>query len=416
VLILGGILMEKVKRLEGQKRLAGLIANHYNGAREIEKTKTQPIAWTTTGSPNEILWAMDFYVQFPEAYSATCGARHVAHQHCEVSESHGYEHHLCTYCRNSVGATLSDIEGPGSFEPLARPDFLLTTSNSCILITKWWEHLSRSWMIPLINIDSPVMVPAVDEKDIYGHVKRQCENLIKYLEGFTGKKFDYDRLKEVVTNAKSSADGYREMLNVNKKTPVAATFFDLMGHNFPNLVLRYKPETGEHYRMMAAEMNQRVRDGISAMPNMKYRVYWDGIPYWFAIKTLSEKLQQLDMCLVTSNYFEIFTFAGLDPARPLDSIAETTAKFYLNRSVEYKAETTEKLFRDYHCDAGIFAYALSCKPFSISMHYIADRIQNKLDVPVTIVEGDLVDETFYNEEKNNIKLQALAETIASKKK
>jgi hypothetical protein len=38
-----------------------------------------------------------------------------------------------------------------------------------------------------------------------------------------------------------------------------------------------------------------------------------------------------------------------------------------------------------------------------------------LDVPVTIIEGDLVDETFYDGERNNIKLQTLAETLAARK-
>jgi len=403
-------------RLEAQKRLGKLIQEHYSYAREVEKKKDQFIAWTTSGAPNEILWTMDFFVQFPEAYAATCGARHAAHAHCVITEAHGYERHLCTYCRNSLGSTLAEIEGKEAFDPLARPDFLLVANNSCILITKWWEHLSHYWKIPMINIDSPLIVPGMDQKEIVDHVKRQCMDLINFLEGFTGKKFDYDRLKEIVANGKRSAEGYREVLNANRHDPVPATFFDLIGHNFPNLVLRFKPEAEEHYKMMKAELDQRISDGIVPMPNMKYRLYWDGVPYWFAIRNLSEKLQNLGMCLVTSTYFEVFAFERIDPSRPLDSVAENTAMFYLNRSVNYKAEVTEKIFKDFHLDAGVFAYALSCKPFSISMHYIADTIQKKLSAPVTIIEGDLVDETFYDEERNNMKLQALAETLAAKKR
>lgn len=402
------------QRLESQKRLGKLILEHYSGAHEVKRSKSQPIAWASTGAPNEILWAMDFYVQYPEAYAATCGARHAAHAHCEITEAHGYERHLCTYCRNSLGSSIADIEGKVTFEPLARPDFLLVSNSSCILITKWWEHLSHYYQIPLINIDCPLIVPEMNEGEIVAHVKRQCLDLISFLESFTGKKFDYDRLQEIVANGKRSADNYREMLNANKHDPVPATFFDLMGHNFPNLVLRYKPEVGEHYRLMKEELDQRISDGIVPMPDIKHRVYWDGIPYWFAIRDLSEKLQGLGMCLVTSAYFELFAFDRLDPSRPLDSVAENTALFYLNRSVSYKSETTEKIFKDYKIDAGIFAYALSCKPFSISMHYIADHVQTKLGKPITIIEGDLVDETFYDEERNNMKLQALAETLASK--
>ncbi len=404
------------QRLEAQHRLGGLIQKHYGRAREIERTREQPIAWASTGAPNEILWAMGFFVQFPEAYAATCGARHAAHAHCAVTEARGYERHLCTYCRNSIGASLAEMEGTGAFEPLARPDFLLVSNNSCILITKWWEHLSHYWKIPMINIDSPLVVPGMDRGDIIGHVKRQCIDLIQFLEDFTKKRFDHDRMKEIVENGKRSADGYRGMLDASRHDPVPASFFDLIGHNFPNLVLRYDPASAEHYEQMKTELDMRIAGGVAAAPGMKYRLYWDGVPYWFAIRNLYEKLRNFGMSLVTSTYFEVFAFENLDPSHPLDSVAENTAMFYLNRSVGYKTETTERIFRDFHLDGGVFAYASSCKPFSISMHYIADTVRKKLGAPVTIIEGDLVDETFYDEERNNTKLQALAEALAAKRK
>jgi benzoyl-CoA reductase/2-hydroxyglutaryl-CoA dehydratase subunit BcrC/BadD/HgdB len=405
-----------VRRLEGQKRLGKLIMAHYGGALEIEKTKSKQIAWVSAGAPTEILWAMDFCVQFPEAYAATCGARHVGHAHCEITEAHGYEHHLCTYCRNSLGAALAQQEGLETFEPLAKPDFLLVANSSCILITKWWEHLSHLWNIPLFNIDCPLVIPAIDEKLLVDNVKRQLLDLIAFLEKFTGRKFDYDRLQEIVANGKRSSINYKAMLEASKHDPVPATFFDIMGHNFPNLAMRYLPEAAEHYRLMKEELDQRIAAGIVPMSNIKYRIYWDGIPYWFAIRELSEKLESLGMCLVTSGYFDLFTFDRLDPDRPLESVAENMALMILNHNVSYKAGVTEKIFRDYNLEAGIFAYAQSCKPFSITMRYIAEHVQKTLDVPVTIIEGDLVDETFYDGERNNMKLQALAETLAARKR
>ncbi len=405
------------QRMDGQKRLAKLIMSHYGGALEIDKTRSQPIAWVSAGAPNELLWAMDFFIQFPEAYAATCGARHFGHTHCEITEAHGYEHHLCTYCRNSLGSTIALQEGKETFEPLARPDVLIVANSSCILITKWWEHLSHLWNIPLFNIDCPLVVSEDNEKEIIEHVKRQCLELITFLEKFTGKKFDYDKLQEITINAKRSTDNYRSMLKANMNNPVPATFFDIMGHNFPNLALRYKPEAGEHYRLMTEELNQRITDGVIPMPisDMKYRIYWDGIPYWFAIRSLSEKLQSLGMCLVTSGYFDLFAFDRLDPAHPFDSVAEGVATMILNHNPSYKAAITERIFREYNLDGGIFAYAQSCKPFSITMRYISDYIQKKLDVPITMIEGDLIDHTFYDEERNNMKLQALAETLAARK-
>lgn len=403
------------QRLEGQKRLGELINQHYQEALEIQNNKSRLVAWSTTGAPNELLWAMDIYVQYPEAYAATCGGRHAAHDQCIVAEREGFERHLCTYCRNSLGATVLEVEGNKAFAPLAKPDFLFVASNTCILVTKWWENLSEYWNIPLFNIDCPLIFEEIGEAELIAYVKKQCEDLVAFLEKLTGKKMDYDRLKEIVANGKEAAIAYREMFDTNMHDPAPATYFDLMAHNFPNLVLRYKPETVDHYRKMKAELEDRIAKGINAFPQMKYRVYWDGIPYWFAMKNLSEKLKSLGMCLVASNYTEIFAYDRLDPQRPLDSIAETTALQYLNRSVSFKLERTKEIFRSYKVDAGIFAYAQSCKPSSISMHFIADKIRTDMGIPVAMIEGDLVDETFYNEERNNIRMEALAESLQKAK-
>lgn len=406
------------KRLEAQKRLGKMIAEHYEGAHAVKKAGSQSIVWAGSGAPNEILWAMDLYPQFPEPYAATCGAKHLAHANCEFTESHGYEHHLCTYARNSIGLSLAEIEDKGAVEPLARPDFLLSSNNSCILATKWWEHLSHYWKVPLISIDCPIITPGVNEREIIAYVKRQCVDLIRYLEKFTQKKMNYDRLSEICANAKNSTIGYREMLKVNMNDPAPVTFFDLIGHNFPNIVMRYKAETAEHYRLLREEMEQRVTDGVIPMPDMKYRIYWDGVPYWFAMRPLSEKLQSLGMCLVCSTYLEAFGYERideLDPADPLEFIATLVGMGgYHNRSIDSKARKAEQLCREYKVDAGIFAYSLSCKPFALSMHYVSDLLQKKLGIPMTMIEGDLVDETFYNEERNNMKLLALAETLAAR--
>lgn len=403
-------------RLESQKRLGGMLADHYIAARELAKTRERPIAWASILAPAEILWSMDFCVQFPESYAVTSGARHLGHDYCALTERNGYERHLCTYCRNHLGATIGEINGIEPYEGLARPDFLLVANNSCVLITKWWEHLSDLLGIPMFNIDCPVIVDGMDEKLAVAHVKNQCLDLIDYLQEFTGKKFDYDKLKEIVTNGRKSSENYRAMLNLNKHDPAPATFFDLMFHNFPNLALRYKPEAAEHYRLMEEELKQRIQDGIVPMENMKYRIYWDGIPYWFAINSLSKKLQSLGICLVTGSYLEVFTYDRLDPERPLESVAENTALSFFSNTLSQKAEITKRLIIDYQLEGGIFAYSLSCKPASVPMRYTADFVQKQTNIPVVMIEGDPVDEAFYDEERNNMKFQVLVEMLEAREK
>ena len=431
--------MKEAGRLESQSRLGKMIVNHYKGAHEARRSGSQPIAWASLGVPHEILWNMDFIVLFPEAYAATCGARHAATRHCEVTESKGYETHLCTYARNSIGSLLADLEVHEDmtlstyerdgvklflegleermpFQPLARPDFLVTASNSCIVVQKWWEHLSHYLKIPLVSIDTPYIAPGTDKEAILAYVKQQCLELISFLENMTGKKFDYDRFTEIVRRGEMCMHGYHEAMQLNKADPPPMSWFDLMAHNFAILALRHTEEAIEHYRLLVAEVKDRITHGVAAFPGIKHRIYWDGIPYWFALRSLSEMMKSLGLCPITSNYDEVFLFPYLDGNRPLDSVVENTALLYLNRSIEYKKERVKKLFIDFNLDGGIFAYAMTCKPFSIVQKYISDYIQKDLGLPCVTIDGDLVDHRFYDEGTTEKRLQAFAETLETGKK
>jgi len=431
--------LKEIGRLESQTRLGKMLVSHYVDAHEIRRTRSQPIAWASLGAPHEILWNMGFTVLFPEAYAATCGAKHAATHHCEITEGKGYENHLCTYARNSIGSVIADLEVHRDmrlcgykrdgvkefldglerrmpFQPLARPDLLLTASNSCIVVQKWWEHLSQYLRVPLIAIDTPYVANGVDTGEILAYVKQQCLDLISFLENMTGVKFDYDRLAEIVKRGETCGQLYHEALQLNKADPPPMSWFDLMAHNFVNLALRYTEEAAEHYHLLVTEVKDRVANGVVAFPGARYRVYWDGIPYWFALRSLSEILRGLGLCPITSNYDEIFLFPYLDSSRPLDSIVENTALLFLNRSIEYKAERVKQLCTDFNLDGGIFAYAMTCKPFSIVQKYIADVVERGLGLPCVTIDGDLVDHRFYEEEATKLRLQAFAETIEGREK
>ncbi|MHA1262683.1 MAG: 2-hydroxyacyl-CoA dehydratase [Candidatus Freyarchaeota archaeon] len=80
---------------------------------------------------------------------------------------------------------------------LAPPDFLVVARKFCKTHVKWWQVLSRRFNCPLFIIDAPY-VPE-DEKEYHvEHYVSQLEDLITFLEERTGRKMDYDKLREVV--------------------------------------------------------------------------------------------------------------------------------------------------------------------------------------------------------------------------
>ena len=403
-------------RLEGQKRLGKLIAEHYGGAHEARKEKRHLIAWCNVAAPAEILWTFDFICLFPEAYAATCGARHAATHHCEITEAHGYENHLCTYTRNGIGSVLAEMEHKEPFQPLAHPDLIVGSTSYCIVMQKWIEALGELFKVPVINIDIPFIAPGIEKREVVDYTKGQLLDFISYLERFTGRKFDWDKFNEIVAQGQRTSTGYQKLLDMTKADPAPASYFDLMAHNFPNIVLRYKPEAEEHYKLLNAEIEQRIADGVEAFEGMKHRIYWDGVPFWFGMGSQSQKLMELGMCLITSAYSTVFSYSQLDALRPLESEAELVSLIYLNRNITYKTEYTKRLYREFKLDGGIYAYALCCKPFSITMRPIMDAVTRDLGVPNIIVEGDLVDHRYYSEEAAFARLDTFAEELEARKK
>jgi benzoyl-CoA reductase/2-hydroxyglutaryl-CoA dehydratase subunit BcrC/BadD/HgdB len=308
------------------------------------------------------------------------------------------------------------MEGKEPFQPLTHPDIIVGSTSYCIVMQKWLEALGDLFKVPVINIDVPFVASGVEKKEVVDYTKEQLLDFICYLERFTGKRFDEDKFAEIVAQGQRTAAGYRETIDTAKADPCPVTYFDVMAHNFPNIALRYKPEAEEHYKLLNAEIKGRIVNRVEAFEGMKYRIYWDGVPFWFAMRTVSQKLMELGMCLVTSAYSEVFSYSQLDASRPLESEAEAVALIYLNRTTEYKAEFTKRLYREFKCDGGVYAYAQCCKPFSITMRPIMDTVTKDLGIPNIVINGDLVDHRYYNEEESFMRLEAFAEELAARKK
>lgn len=401
----------KALRLESQARLGQLIKEFYTEAHEVGKNKSRPIAWVSVGAPSEILWAMDFFCLFPEAHSATCSGRRVGDYHCQVTEAKGYEVHLCTYARNDLGWVLAGPEHKSPVGGLPRPDLLVCANNSCLVIQKWMENQSRYLKVPLVIIDTPYITGGILIQEATAYVKQQCLDLITFLERMTGRKFDYDRFAEVVKTSERSSKLYQQIFALNKVNPPPVALFDLWAHNFPNLCFRYTEKSIRHYELLKAEIEQRIAAGMGAFPGIKYRIYWDGVVSWFAMGSLSRKLSSLGLCLTASTYSHVFGFPFLDGARPLESVAEGVALLLMNRDVEYKKNFIKQMFAEYSLDGGIFEYALTCKPFTITQAYLQEVIREELGKPTVSFEADLTDSRFYSEEEAYLRFEALAEEL-----
>jgi len=402
---------EKEKRLKASQKMKELMTRYYVGAKTAEGSDKK-IAWITSGGPVEFLIAADIIPIYPENHGAMLGASRMSVELCEVAEGLGYSRDLCSYARGDIGSAITKKSPiPGG---LPRPDFLLACNNICGTVLKWYQALSRLFNVPLFFLDTPFIHHKIFPESL-AYVHRQFEELIEFIEVQTQKKFDFHRLKEVVIFSSQSALLWKEVLNQCAHRPSPMSCFDAFINMAPIVTLRGTEEVLLFYRDMKAELQERIAQGIGAVPEEKIRLLWDNIPIWYKMRELSELLASYGACLVADTYTNAWVFEGIETADPLEGLALAYTTAYLNISLDLMVERIQDLINRFGVDGLIIHSNRSCKPYSLGQYDIQRIIYQKTGIPGLVLEADMTDARVYSEAQVRTRIEAFLETIENLK-
>ncbi|MHB8156257.1 MAG: 2-hydroxyacyl-CoA dehydratase, partial [Desulfocucumaceae bacterium] len=187
---------KRYKPLASSKYMEKAMTRYYalsNYHRYWGKPLGRPLAWVTSGAPVELLRAFKIHPVYPEQYGAICSTKKATVDLCQVAEAAGFSQDLCSYARSHIGSVLRpDLAPMGG---LPRPDLLFACNNICGTVLKWYEALSRILNIPLLMLDTPYL-PGDYESHTKDYVLDQLKDMIKFLEKFTGRRFDPKALEK----------------------------------------------------------------------------------------------------------------------------------------------------------------------------------------------------------------------------
>src|SRR3989338_7896834 len=155
------------------------------------------------GSMAEILRVFDFHTVFPEINSLQTAVRRVAHEYLNLAEDHGYSPDICGYVKADYAMQLRGGEHPMGRIP--RPNLAVYT-NACNTYIKWAEIWERMYHIPIFTFDVPGTRQAggqtwpghPDFENDKKYVAAQLKELIALCESVSGKKFDIDKLRDIL--------------------------------------------------------------------------------------------------------------------------------------------------------------------------------------------------------------------------
>jgi len=407
---------EKAARsLETTKDIYPILKEYYRQAQQA-KEEGKLVCWAGVGDPRELYWVMDIMPIFPENFSATCGAKQVASQACEVAENCGYARETCSYFRNTYGFMTGDESiPPPPAGGMPAPDLLIIAINSCHTRSKWWRIMERHYHVPTFILEAPTIGWNMRKTSIGSHyvdfVVTQLKELVLFLEKHTGKKFSVDKLEESIALSRRTAQLLDEIYALRKAIPCPMGAEDMATAIMPIIVFRGTKLAVEFYEKLAAELKQRVADGEGVLQYEKIRLLVDNIPPWYT-RGLYNYFHKYDGISVAETYTTTFGWESpMNFSDPMKNLAYSTMLNWLNISFAERGEILDRLVQEYSINGVIFLANKSCKVYSGSNMVLAKSIREKRGVPSLMLEFDQTDQRDYADSQVKLRIDTFMEML-----
>ncbi len=396
------------RKIKSAKIMRDIMTTYYLDALTAEQNNKQ-VAWITSGGPVEPLVAMDIIPVYPENHGAMIGASKMGEDLCSRAEDMGYSSDLCSYARADISCSI--VKG-GPIGGLPKPDMLICCNNICGTVLKWYEIQARLYNVPLFILDTPVCHTQYSP-EIEKYVQAQVKEYIIFLEKITKRDFDYDRMVKVGKLAVEAQKLWKKILNTTANKPSPMSAFDAFFFLALIVTLRGTQTAVDFYTKLLEEMEQRIKEGISIVPDEKYRLLWDNLPLWYQLKWLSNKFSDHNACLVADTYTTAWCSAlnYTDENDFLNSIAQAYTRIYLNIGIDQMADQVLDMIKFYDVQGFIMHSNRSCKPYSFGQMDIMRIVQKKAKIPVLMIEADMVDPRSFSQSQVETRIDAFMEII-----
>jgi benzoyl-CoA reductase/2-hydroxyglutaryl-CoA dehydratase subunit BcrC/BadD/HgdB len=405
------------KKINATKQMKEIMELHFRELDEAAKTKSRKIAWCTSVGPAELLRAAGFLVFFPENHGAMLGSTRMATDLIPIANAMGYSPDICSYLTSDIGSYIKGespiskaypgIDGP------PRPDVLVFNTNQCRDVQDWYNFYGREFKVPVIGVQTHRGVGEVTKAHV-DSISAQIKALVPKLEEISGQKLDYEEFRRIVGLSRQCTDLWKEVLQIASNVPSPLTFFDGTIQMGPAVVLRGEQRAVDYYNLLLKELKQRVNEGVAAVDNERFRLYWEGMPIWGKLRELSTQFAELHTCVLASTYCSSWVFPALDPDDPYDSMAQAYIELLIVRDENYKEQYFDDEIARYRIDGMIFHDAKTCPNNSNNRYGMPERLSKRHDIPTLVIHGDLNDLRCYSEEQARTNIEAFVEQLAEK--
>ncbi len=364
---------------------------------------TSTVIWKSTFVPSEIIYALGAIPLFIESFSATASAVDICPEILDASESQGLSRDSCTFLRGVMGASFKDI--------LPRPDALVSTAYYCDGDPKIFDIFAEEYKKPHFYLHVPYMVDEEWSRDM---LAEQLEEMTAELARVTDKKFDRDKMSEVIENSNEACRYFRRAMELRKHTPSPMLGCEAIDHIGSISQLWGSRELVRISRLLCEELEERIDRGVAAVEDERLRLLWCHLrPYYN-----DEVFNYLELdhrAVVAFESVNLITWDEMDPQKPFRSLAE---KLLANPAIgpcERMTHWVARMVRDYEIDGVIWMAPWGCRHFNSLSQLVKEGLRREVDVPFFILDLECVDKRNYSREQVRTRLDAFIEILTEKK-
>jgi benzoyl-CoA reductase/2-hydroxyglutaryl-CoA dehydratase subunit BcrC/BadD/HgdB len=393
----GGMPQSRVP-LTTAPKLKELITGYYRDLQRASEDVARPVAWCSGTGPVEILRALGLAVYFPENHAALLGASRQSGRYIPRALQEGFSQFASSAMASDIGAMLAGESPLVSVHGIAGPPppaVLAYNSAYGDELIRWFEYYGRHFGKPVLGLHPSASLHEVGDLEVNAATLQMLQ-MVEKLEQQFDRRLDYDRLAEVVRLSNRCTRLWGEILALCRQVPTPLTFFDTLIHLAPTIVMRGTPEAVEYYTLLKAEVEDRVANGVAAVPGERFRFYWEGPPIWPALRPLADLFLNHRVAVVASTYCSIAALPGFDPKNPIESMAAVYTSIFHNRSDAWKEDRLVSTFNDFGVDGVIYHEGRTTPSQSNVRYGLEVRLGRRTGLNALVLEGDTHDQRLFS--------------------
>jgi len=359
----------------------------------------RPIVYHSFALFSEVIIALDLQPLCCEAWDMM--ASHVDPQHplksIDVAHEAGIPSEMCSYDKTIIGSVMRETMPP--------PSMIALSASPCQNAYITYQAVAHITGAPMWVSDVPYNMDEVGAEEYW---IEQYKGLIAFLEEQSGKKMDYDRLREVVEESNRCVEYWLELMELQKMKPAPRTG-PLWTGTFAGMTSFGLPSSTAAVKSVLDKVKEDIARGKTAVDDEKVRVIWFHFPVGWDTGLMR---WMADMGVVVP-------FVEMDGyrAEPVDtSTPESMLRGMARRALEVPMvkiaqgatdryiEDLLYVIREWKGDCAIIAGHPGCKWITGAHGLISDACREE-GIPVLLYDLDLVDPRVTSEEESRVRIE-----------